>query len=85
MEIKAAATQVFPQVTHVLGWNHILQDIKRFAKLHNYTVSDLRDTVHNLMLKKSEAEYLNSLSFTQNWPEALRCYFEKNIDIHYQK
>jgi len=59
--IKAAATQVFPQVTHVLGWNHILQDIKRFAKLHNYTVSDLRDTVHNLMLKKSEAEYLNSL------------------------
>ena len=80
--ITAAVAQTLPHIPHVLGWNHLLQDVKRFAKVNNCQVSGLRDTVRKLMLYKTEQEYEEAWSVcSQKWPDKLRAYFEKNVDM----
>ena len=68
--ITAAVAQTLPHIPHVLGWNHLLQDVKRFAKVNNCQVSGLRDTVRKLMLYKTEQEYEEAWSVcSQKWPD----------------
>lgn len=68
--ITAAVAQTLPHIPHVLGWNHLLQDVKRFDKVNNCQVSGLRDTVRKLMLYKTEQEYEEAWSVcSQKWPD----------------
>lgn len=79
--ITCAISQVLPDLMHILGWNHVLQDVKRFARSNSCMIPRLRELLRSLMLKSSEQEYDECLqAVTDTWPEKLRTYYYKNID-----
>ena len=79
--ITRAVTEALPNVQHILGWNHLLQDVKRHVKLHSYDMPSARDTVRSLMSVATEEEYDSLLTeMSGNWPSDFRNYFFKNVD-----
>ena len=79
--ITKAVAEVLPNVKHILGWNHLLQDVKRHVRMHSYDIPNVRDLVRELLLCSTEDEYTTLLKEKSvNWPSDFSTYFMKNVD-----
>ena len=79
--IVKAITSCLPHVTHLLGWNHLLQDIKRYVKTNSCEIPTVRDDVRSLMLCTSEESYSSQLADeVTKWPQNFAQYFMKSAD-----
>jgi len=79
--IVNAISQSLSTAQHVLGWNHLLQDAKRYVKAHGCEVDNVQDTVRNLLLCESQEMYEAALEDkSSEWPESFKAYFTKSVD-----
>lgn len=79
--IIKAIDAVLPGVYRNLGWNHLLQDVKRFAKTHCDSQLNVHDAVHSLLLCRTVNEYTESLQVQhQSWPQSFQDYYDKSVD-----
>jgi hypothetical protein len=79
--ITKAIADILPNINHLLGWRHVLQDIKRYVRQNHIDFPNHREVVRQLLLCSSEEQYLASLHAVQEtWPVVFREYFLKNVD-----
>jgi len=80
-DIVRAVSEVLPSVKHIFGWNHLLQDIKRYCKSNECNIPTVCDTVRKLLLSTSQHDYTEALQQQiSQWPDKFKDYYLKSVD-----